>query len=578
MATVVPINELRHPSLNVEEWIKWRLAYTGGRAFINRYLKTFSRREDSSEYEIRKQITYCPRFAGAAIDDIRNSITERLPDVVRKDGSLSYQQSVRGEGSGIDLMGNSMNSFMATHIIPELLVMGRVGIFIDMPPLVNNPSLNDLAGKKPYVYWYPTEAIRSWTYGDDIYDFTSLLLEDRVEKLDPNTGFPSGWETQFRKLWKQDGKIYVQMYLPGDKETYVPQEEIIELNIPKIPFVFLSLNTPLMEDIADYQIALLNLVSSDMSYLIKSNFPFYVEQYDTRSDNQFGKQPGSNDPGMKGYPEQKGKEIQVGATRGRQYPLGADAPAFIHPSPEPMEVSMKKQEQIKQEIRQLLNLSIANITKPGLASAESKQADQTSLETGLSFIGMRLEIAERQVAQIWEEYERTGDTATIHYPETYNAKDDGQRRTEAKEIINLGESIPSITYRKEMAKRASHVLLCSKVSHETIVAIDKELDDAEVIIFDPANLILDVENGLIDLERASAARLYPEGSVDDGKVDHAERLARISVAQGGNDSSPAARGAAILGADNRAGKIEKKVSLDTTNDPVVTNKQRGEGK
>jgi hypothetical protein len=44
-----------------------------------------------------------------------------------------------------------------------------------------------------------------------------------------------------------------------------------------------------MEDIADYQIALMNLESSDINYMLKSNFPFYVEQYDPRAEMNFGR-------------------------------------------------------------------------------------------------------------------------------------------------------------------------------------------------------------------------------------------------------------------------------------------------
>ena len=36
---------------------------------------------------------------------------------------------------------------------------------------------------------------------------------------------------------------------------------------------------------------------------------------------------------------------------------------------------------------------------------------------------------------------------------------------------------------------------------------------------------------LIDLEAASAAKGYPEGSVDKAKTDHAERVARIAESQ-----------------------------------------------
>ena len=51
------------------------------------------------------------------------------------------------------------------------------------------------------------------------------------------------------------------------------------IDIPEIPFVLMELDTSLMTDIADYQISLLNLASSDVNYALKSNFPFYVAQF-----------------------------------------------------------------------------------------------------------------------------------------------------------------------------------------------------------------------------------------------------------------------------------------------------------
>src|SRR5690606_25812922 len=131
-----------------------------------------------------------------------------------------------------------------------------------------------------------------------------------------------------------------------------------------------ELSQSLMTDISRYQIALLNLASSDINYALKANFPFYTEQQDFRTGSHFN-QAGDVEEGTDG----KGKEVIVGVTSGRAYPIGTDRPGFIHPSSEPLKVSMEKQEQLKAEIRQLIGLAISSLSPTKQSSAESKAMD-----------------------------------------------------------------------------------------------------------------------------------------------------------------------------------------------------------
>ena len=127
----------RHPGYlsGMTDWAKWRLTYEGGDEFRERYLEKFSTREDQTEFNTRKAITPVPRFAGSAVDDIRNSIYQRLRDVVRKGGSRVYQEAVNGNNLGVDHRGSTMNAFLGVKVLTELLVMGRVGVFVDAPPI-----------------------------------------------------------------------------------------------------------------------------------------------------------------------------------------------------------------------------------------------------------------------------------------------------------------------------------------------------------------------------------------------------------------------------------------------------------
>jgi hypothetical protein len=551
MLTSEPI----HPELieNASEFLKWRLAYKGGREFIDEYLETFSARETATEFVVRKRISYCPRFAGAGIDDVKNSIYQRVVDVTRVGGTKSYQTATQGYSGGVDLNGNSMNSFIGCNVLPDLLVMGQVGIYVDMPPVTSPVMLNQ---PRPYLYTYRRENIRNWVKDpNDPYRYQSVLLRDYVYEYD-DSGFPTDTVERFRHLWLDEGIVHADIY---DNDLNLISSAI--LNLKEIPFICVELTSSLMENIADYQISLLNLASSDIYYALKSNFPFYTEQFDPISVGS---------PYLKPEGEAATREVVVGTATGRAYPINTDRPQFIAPPSEPLEASMNKQEQLKEEIRLLLNLTIANL-RPQRASADSKKVDDQSLEAGLSYIGMTLETAERAIANTWNQYENVDEPVTIKYPQEYSLKTDSERREEAKELDDLRLKIPSTTYQKEVSKIIAKILLSHKINYTALEAIENEIENAPCVTGDPDSIRQDVEAGILDIELASNLRLYPPGTAAKAKADHAERLARIAASQ--SDIS----GARGTDTDQRSGKEEKLLSRKTDSEPTTTDRTRGEG-
>ena len=366
------------------------------------------------------------------------------------------------------------------------------------------------------------------------------------------------------------------------------------LNITKIPFVLLEISDSLLSDVADYQISLLNLASSDINYALKSNYPFYVEQYDWKADAPYMKPavPGVTattqttwDPATLTslVSQEKVKEIKVGSATGRRYPIGTERPGFIHPSSEPLAISMQKQEQLKTEIRQLVHLAISTLSSTR-QSAESMGLDNQGLEAGLSYVGLELQHAERKIAEYWAMYEGGGDAASINYPTQYSILSDSDRRAAAAELQALLPMVPSLTFRREVAKRIVDVVLGSKVKNDVLIKIKTEIDNDPVVLGDPAVIETDVVNGLVDLETASAARGYPKGVVEKAKGDHAERLARIATSQASAagmtaaaTNDPGARGVPDLSANPKAGEQEKTASqVDQTGRGEVKPRTRGE--
>ena len=123
----ISASAIRHPDFlfNSADWTEWRETFAGGKDYRNRYLKQWSDRETATEFAVRKGCTPITTFAKAAILDIRNSIFQRLEDVVRTGGSASYNKAVTGEGPGVDREGTSMNSFIGIDILTGGVLEGK---------------------------------------------------------------------------------------------------------------------------------------------------------------------------------------------------------------------------------------------------------------------------------------------------------------------------------------------------------------------------------------------------------------------------------------------------------------------
>lgn len=594
------IIDSRHPNFLASQidWQKWRLTYEGGDRFLRKYLKKFSKQENNTDFLNRKQITPIPTFAASAVNDIRNSIFQRMRDIVRRDGSETYNRAVQGLDLGVDRRGSTMNAFMGMDVLTELLIMGRVGLYVDSPSVAREdglePSLADVNGFRPYLYVYHVEDILSWRCSkpEEPSEFQSLLLRDTCVDFDQDTLLPLTTFERFRLLWinQKTGLVNLQ-FMDGDGNPVTkdgnPSTEPVQLNLTRIPFVMPDIGGSVLQDVCQHQIALLNLVSSDVSYALKANFPFYTEQRDMRGVGDHLKHQTAPDGSAQagGQPSHL-RDINVGPTQGRAYDIKADRPKFIHPSPEPLEASMKLQEKLESDIRKLMNLSI--MTLASRASAESKQMDNQGLEAGLSFIGLVLESAERRIADLWASYEnsnaRKRKVAVVKYPDRYSLKDDAQRVQEARDLADLITNTPSKIARKEMWKNLIAILLSGRVNVDKIEAINLEIERANFTTSDPEILIRAVEAGLAGEETASLALGFAEGEVEKARKDQAARIARQQAAQMSPDIAPnkpgeaAARGNPDLDPEPKKAADEKKDSQNPDLQPDRKRRVRGRGK
>jgi hypothetical protein len=566
------VSQLVHPdySSSVDDWEKFRDVYEGGHDFVDKYLEKFSLREEDTDFTTRKKISYSPSHSKAALIDVRNSIYQRMPDIHRNGGSKSWNKAIVGQNRGVNRRGANMNYFIGTQVLPELLVQAKVGVYVDRPEIIDTANRAEAETKAPYLYYYRAEDIRTWADDPETDVLSAVFLRDHDWGVDEATGLVTERVTRYRLLQKQeDGTIKVTFY---DKDGQQLEDETQTLLISRIPFVIPELSQSLLTDIADHQIALLNTASSDLAYILKANFPFYTEQYNPMTEGAHLR-PEAPDGDKSTADTSRNKDIKVGVAQGRRYSKGLDQPGFIHPSAEPLEASMKKQDQIKAEIRQLIALALTNLESRH-ASVDSKRHDDAGLEAGLSYIGLELEWCEREIQAIWNEYEGYKEESTVHYPSNYSLKSEADRREEAKDLIELMPKLPSDTYQKETAKQAATILHSTKVSDDTLKDMHKDIDAAPVVVVDPDVIKGDHEAGFVSTELASELRGYPKGEVTKAKIDHIERLKRIAISQT-DGAAAGARGLDDAGEPDD-GKKEKEKSQNADIQPDGAKAVRGE--
>jgi hypothetical protein len=500
---------LQHPDYNVlsQDWDKFRLCYVGGRQFINAYLSKFSAAETEEDFKLRLERAYCPAYAKSGVIETKNTIVQRLSNVVRTGGSENYKLSCY---RNVDKKLNSMTTFMGEYILPELLVMGRVAIFVDSKKLENNLATE---AAEPYLYFYRCEDIINWGY-DAENNLQAVSLREWYTEIDKETGLVINRKTRNRNVYRKDGKIHVKTE---------DSEEILDLK--NFPVIILELSESLLTDVADHQIALLNLASSDINFCLKANVPFYIEPYNVMADVA---QRNINQEGV--------DKISIGSGKGRRFPDTGKPPSFINPSPEPLMASMEKQRQIIQEIRHLMSLTINKLT-PVRASAASKASDKENEANGFMVIGLELERAERLIAEVWAEYENT-EPADIKYPTDYLLRDPENHLSQAKQYFDLMPKLPSITYQREVAKLGIKSLLAGETDSTRLTNIVEEIERAESLNSDPQVITSDIKNGLVGNALASKLRGYPEGQVEIAKTDQAERLFLIQQYQSNSAQDP----------------------------------------
>jgi hypothetical protein len=560
-----PVITCRHPDFSEDSrnFLKFRLAYKGGVDFIQNYMFRLSDKERESDFDKRKSMAYCPRFAAAAVNDVKNSIYQRTVDVVRDGGPTSYQAACKGLLGGVDMGLSQMNSFIGMEVLKELLIQRRVGVLVDNHDDLG-VTIKDKGERHPYLGVYTYENILNWqwTVIDNSRVLKSVLLMETLDVFN-EYDLPNGQTTRYRLMrLNSDGGIDVIFFdAAGD------EERTVKLRNKRIPFAMAEIPVSLMQDVADYQIALMNIESSDLSFIRVANFPMYYEFFDPRSEPQYKMMGPPTDTGKVAEQQvSKNVETEMGLTKGRRFPKDVqNPPGFISPDADTLRVSMEKGAQLKDDIRLIVNLNLSNI-HPTRSSAESKDADMAGLESSLSYIGLVLEKMENEIGYFWSEFEGESQPPKVIYPRNYKLKTDAQRYEEAEKISKLMHKVPSNTFKRQLAVKLAKILIASDVKDKTLEEIITEIEKAKTLTTDPNEVLADHKEGLVSDALAAEIRGYPAEDIEQAKKDRVEKLKEIAESQGGQvDQARGGIGGGASSSDEKEGKDKR-----GTADKVVT--------
>jgi hypothetical protein len=228
--------------------------------------------------------------------------------------------------------------------------------------------------------------------------------------------------------------------------------------------------------------------------------------------------------------------------------MNAERPGFIAPPTDPLIASMAKQKQIKSDIKELVNLTLADLSP-----------NEKGLEAGLSYIGLVLERVERQLGKMWAHYEGS-KPPTINYPRKYTIKSEEEILENVKALKERMFDVPSTTYKKAVAKKIAKTMLGTSITDTELATIYQEIESANVLTTDPNIILPALEKSILSDKNGAAALGLPhdDASIKQAQDDHAARAKRILAAQ---TSMMGARGVNDLSASpSQEAKEEKQNS------------------
>jgi len=225
-----------------------------------KYLPRLSGQTDAEYYAYKQRALYFNATA-RTIDGLTGMLFMK-PETIEAPAAMD---SIIAD---VTMGGLSLHQF-AEMVSEEVITIGRCGVLVDYPPIVNAVTLAQAQaqGARPYATMYDAESIINWKTGriNNAEQLTLVVLEEENEI--PVDEFESKCEPQWRVLDLVNGAYRQRVFRKDKRGEFILVEEIFpQINgrvINKIPFEFFGVrdNTPCVD-----KPPLLDLVDVNLSH------------------------------------------------------------------------------------------------------------------------------------------------------------------------------------------------------------------------------------------------------------------------------------------------------------------------
>ena len=225
-----------------------------------KYLPRLSGQNDAEYFAYKQRALYFNATA-RTIDGLTGMLFMR-PETIEAPAAMD---SIIAD---VTMSGLSLHQF-AEMVSEEVITIGRCGVLVDYPPIVNAVTLAQAQaqGARPYATIYDAESIINWKTGriNNVEQLTLVVLEEENEI--PVDEFESKCEPQWRVLDLVNGAYRQRVFRKDKRGEFILVEEIFpQINgrvINRIPFEFFGVrdNTPCVD-----KPPLLDLVDVNLSH------------------------------------------------------------------------------------------------------------------------------------------------------------------------------------------------------------------------------------------------------------------------------------------------------------------------
>lgn len=255
--------ETKHP-LYIKREEQWQLMRdciegedaikSGGETYLP---KAFGASEE--QYESYKKRARFVNFTKRTLEGLHGLVFRRTP-VIEKPDNPEIEKILKD----IDRQGTSLYQF-ASDMVYDNMITGWGGILVEYPRTGPGENLLDAErkGYRPYLKYYPAEAIVNWKYGivNGSESLTLVVLKESWEKTDTDI-FSHDSETVYRALFLDNGAYRQMIFRENQTEDKFMLAETIPVSIknksldyiPFIPIPGKLPETPMFLDLAKVNI------------------------------------------------------------------------------------------------------------------------------------------------------------------------------------------------------------------------------------------------------------------------------------------------------------------------------------